>query len=183
LMGTSPVLVLAVFTQHLSQMAFTEDEQMIQTFPSHAANPSFRIGIGLRRAVGRENDFHALRGKYRIKAGRKLPVTIMQHKAQALPCILQLPHQMPCLLRYPGCCFDAWCNQPDESYGCRSQSRRARTPFSTAGFPWCRNHTPAVGADAGVGTRAKYCSAGHAQVRVPICWRLRTSRMVVRPTR
>lgn len=39
--------------------------------------------------------------KHRLKAGRKRRVTVMRHKAHHSPFLLQLPHELACLLGHP----------------------------------------------------------------------------------
>ena len=39
-----------------------------------------------------------------MKTGRKLRIVVMQQKPQYSPFFLQVPHQLTCLLRHPGCC-------------------------------------------------------------------------------
>ncbi len=54
-------------------MAFIHDQQVVQTFLPHPAHPPFRVGIGVRRAIGRENGLDPFRRKHHIMLPRLLP--------------------------------------------------------------------------------------------------------------
>lgn len=56
LMRTTRVVVRHIFTQDLPQMRFIEDDQLLQTFVADRFHPTLRIGIGVRRTKGRQND-------------------------------------------------------------------------------------------------------------------------------
>src|SRR5215472_13875539 len=88
----------------MNQVAFVDDQQVVQTFLPHATHPPLSISIGIWSSIGRQNHFDALRGKHRIKAGRKLRVTIVKQKAHSFSFLLELPHQLTGLLHHPGCC-------------------------------------------------------------------------------
>ena len=85
-------------------MAFIHDQQVVQTFLPHPAHPPFRVGIGVRRAIGRENGLDPFRRKHHIIVGRKLRITVMHHKAHLLSFLLEFPQQLPRLLPHPGRC-------------------------------------------------------------------------------
>ena len=54
------VVMLDIFTYHATQMAFVEDEDLIQAFFAHRSYPAFRIGIRIRRPIGRVDDLDVL---------------------------------------------------------------------------------------------------------------------------
>lgn len=70
-----------------------------RTLRTHCSAYALAIWSPIRR----QNDFDALGGKHRIKGCGKLRVTVMQEKPHRAPFLLELPHQLTCLLGHPGC--------------------------------------------------------------------------------
>ena len=53
------VEVSNIVLEHALQMAFSEDQEMIQAFPTHTAQEPFTMGICFRSAIGDFQDFDA----------------------------------------------------------------------------------------------------------------------------
>ena len=82
-------------------MTFIDDQHVVQTFLSDAADPALGIGIGIRRSIGCQNGFYPLRGKYDIKGRGELAIAVMHEKAHDAPFLQQVPHELSGLLRDP----------------------------------------------------------------------------------
>jgi len=72
-------------------MAFMHDQQVVQPFLPHSAHPPLRVGIGVRRALGRVNGLDPESRTHHSRAGRNLRLTVMHHTTHLLSFLLEFP--------------------------------------------------------------------------------------------
>ncbi len=92
LMGTGAIVVVDILLQHAVQMPCTEDEQAIQAFLTHRANPAFGIGIGVGCSKRRMDHGHPGGLKDSVKGWRKRAIVVVNQEVDGrrLP-LFQLP--------------------------------------------------------------------------------------------
>lgn len=80
-MRTGQIVVVDVLGQHAAQVGLAGDEQVIETLRAGRADPAFRVGVGIRRAVRRADDLDALRREDGVEGWRELGVAIVDQVA------------------------------------------------------------------------------------------------------
>jgi len=96
------VVVIDVRAQDPLEVALADDEQPVQALPADCPHPAFRVGVRARRPERRAHDAHALRAEHTIERGGELGVAIAEEQLRFDAPLLQLPDDVPGLLRHPG---------------------------------------------------------------------------------
>ncbi len=101
LMRSTLVVVVTVVSENSSQVRLIQDNEPIQTLLAQCPNPSLRIGIGIRRATRRPNDFYSFGLEHRIESSGEFRVPIMDQETYRQLVLVQGPGQLPRLLGHP----------------------------------------------------------------------------------
>lgn len=81
LMRSRAVEVVCIFADGPLQMAFVQDQHMIQTFPPHAADEALAYCVGFRRSDWRPQHFYPTVLCHTVETLPILPVVVTNQKA------------------------------------------------------------------------------------------------------
>lgn len=101
LMRPSMIVIVDIRGQHTMEMAFAQDQELVQTLLSNRTNPAFGERIRIGSPHWRPDDRNILRCEDRLEARRELGVTIVDQEAHGEHAILNLPTELPRLLSHP----------------------------------------------------------------------------------
>jgi hypothetical protein len=73
----SGVIVIDELLQHTLELAWTEDQQMVQHLAPHRAYPTLGVGIRSRSPEWQEDHFHSLGHEHLVEGIAELAVTIV----------------------------------------------------------------------------------------------------------
>ena len=90
------VVVVDIDTQDLLKVSAADNQQPVQTLGTHRADPTLRIGVGVRGADRRPDHRDALRGQHRVEGRRELGIAIVDEEAGGRALVLQRPGQITC---------------------------------------------------------------------------------------
>ena len=88
--------------EHPAQVAFVQDEQVVLALPAGGADPALGHRVRPRRPVGRPYEFRPLAPEDSVETSRELRVPIADQEPAGQGSILDLPAQLPGLLRHAG---------------------------------------------------------------------------------
>ncbi len=100
-MRTPMLVVVRVFLQHRVQMTFIDNEEMIETFLSDGAHPTFCISIGIWRSDRCTNHLNVLCSKDPVEGGREFGIVIMNEKSKRGCSLFDFPAKLARLLGDP----------------------------------------------------------------------------------
>jgi hypothetical protein len=83
------------------EMRGADDQEPVETLGPGGPHEAFGDPVRLWRLNGCADDPGALRFEHRIKAGRELPITVANEKADRLRSVGERPRDLPRLLRDP----------------------------------------------------------------------------------
>lgn len=105
LMRSGVIVEGDVLGEHAAQVAFVENQQMVETLVAQRADPAFGNRVGLRSAIGCQDDFDTFRAKDGVKRRGELGVPVVYEEAHGFDAgvsILEVPGQLTDLLGHPG---------------------------------------------------------------------------------
>ncbi len=85
LVRPSTIEVVDILVEHAPQVAFSEDQEMIEALPPDAPEEALADGVGPRRARRRAQDPDAADRGYPSKIGPELAVVIADQEARRPP--------------------------------------------------------------------------------------------------
>ena len=91
-----------VVGQDPCEVALVQDEQVIQALLARRPDPSLRHGVRVRSPVGGKDDLDVLGSEHGVKARGERRISVMDEEADRQRPVLDLPTEMPRLLRHPG---------------------------------------------------------------------------------
>jgi len=86
---------------HVSEVATTKDQEVIERFSTYGSHPSFGEGVRPRSAERSLDNLDALSPQDLVEARRELGVAVTEQEPGSEFAILDVPGQMPRLLHHP----------------------------------------------------------------------------------
>jgi hypothetical protein len=154
--GTMVVVVPDVAVEDTKEVAAAGEQEMIQAFPAHGADPALGDGVGVRRLDRRTDDLRSDRAPEVIEGPGELAVAVAEQEPDDSGLLIERRDEVAGLLRDPGAGGLAV-----------TPARRTRRWCS-----WMKNSTYSRCTNS-VSTVRK------SQARMPAAWRRRNDRQVV----
>lgn len=108
-------IVLQITSRYAIQMLEAKEDEMVQTFPAQRADESLDIGLAVRGTDRRADDFRMPPLDCLVEGGRKLPIPIMLHVANAQPLPASSIDKRLSLRRDPGLIGMKCCRRQDDA--------------------------------------------------------------------
>ncbi len=102
LMGPGAIEIGDVFAEHPLEVPLIEDQQVIETFLPHRADPALGVRIRFGCVVRCSDDRDTLSSEYGIKGGGEFRISVVDQEAHRDCALLDLPTHLPRLLCHPG---------------------------------------------------------------------------------
>ena len=95
------VEVLDVLTQNDVEVAWSGDQQVVETFPAQGADEPFRDRVRSRCPDRGADDPDVGAGEHGVECGGELGVPIADEESVATPCVVEIREQVAGLLGQP----------------------------------------------------------------------------------